>query len=922
MKAKRILSALIILSMLFTVSTAFAIDNEAQKASGKLGDNIIWTIKDNVLTVSGSGATYDFESDRSDFAITYDIARYVTALVIEEGITSIGERAFTNCHDLTEIIFPKSLEEIGEKAFWGTRINRLSFPEGSSLRTIGIEAFKNCYQMEEADLSNCKNLEKLGAYSFSDCGELYSISFPSDGVLSEISEGAFVHCNGLTSVVLPKDVTTIGENAFYGSWSLNYVSIPETASSIATNAFSGSWPLIIANEGSFAQDYAQSNGFPHSTSYNGSIVIRSGKLSNGILWSYTIDGTLSVSGSGEIEDFPSSSHAPWYQYIYRGLKKLVIAEGITHIGIYNFSHFDNLESITLPSTLKSIGKNAFYACENLKSIILPEGFASLGDSSLYGCSSLTELVIPSSMYAIGGWALHGLDATEKYTVAPNNSAFSSDENGVLYNGDKTALIKFPAASKLKSYTVPASVAEIYPYAFDGCSVLEEVNFEENSALASVTHNAFSDSSLKRITLPEGVKFIGEAAFDNCYYLDEVVLPDGLTEIKDSAFRWSGIKSVDIPQSVTVIANGAFYGCDNLEKINLPEGLTAIGHTAFGTCDALREISLPASLSWLDPMAFAYSNALEKITVSEYNPYYSADECGALYYCNTELVWYPKLSDNKSYTIPDSVSTIKDGVFKNAKNLEEIIIPSTLSELESSVFQNCKSLKTIVIPKEITKIGSSAFSGCTNLTEVIFEENSNLSTIGAYAFYGCNSLKEFNMPDSVTSIKSNAFAGCAYLEKVNFSQNSKLSEISDYPFTGSNFVTMYAPYGTFAYEYAENHRIHLPLTVKVNGSLIVADVPPMMVLSRTMIPMRAVFEALEAEVIWVEETKTAIATKGEITVEFAPQRYTMIVNGKEYPLDSPAFIYEERLMIPMRAASEAFGAQVNWNQETKTADITY
>ncbi len=921
-KLKRFLSALIIVSVLFTVGTVLAEENKTQISSGMLGENVIWSIKDNVLTVSGSGATYDFESIGSDYAINPDIARYVNTLVIEEGITSIGEKAFTGCYDLTEIIFPKSLEEIGEKAFWGTRINRLSFPEGSSLNTIGSEAFKNCSWMKEADLSNCNSLEKLGVYSFSDCGDLSSVLFPSEGMFAEISEGAFWGCNGLTSIVLPKGITTIGENAFYGCWSLHYVYIPETASSIAADAFSGTWPLIFADEGSIAQGFAQANGFPNSTSsYNDAIVIRSGELSNGILWSYTTDGTLTISGSGEIEDFTTSSHAPWYQYIYRGLKKLIISEGITHIGKESFAHFKNLESVTLPSTLKSIGKNAFYACENLKRLVLPEGFSSLGENSLYSCSSLTELVIPSSMYTIGGWALYGLDSAEKYTVSPNNSAFSSDENGVLYNGDKTALIKYPAASKLKSYTIPASVTEIYPYAFDGCSVLEEVAFEENSALASVDHNVFSDSSIKRITLPEGVKFIGEAAFDNCYYLEEVVLPNGLTEIKDSAFRWSGIRSVDIPQSVTVIANSAFYGCDNLAKIKLSEGLTTIGHTAFGTCDALKEINLPSSLSWLDPAAFAYSNALEKITVSEKNPYYSVDEYGALYYCKNELLWYPRLSDNKSYVIPDYVTSIQGGVFENAKNLEEIIIPSTLSELESSVFQNCKSLKAITIPKGITKIGSSAFSGCTNLSEVIFEENSNLSFIGAHAFYGCDSLKEFNVPNSVTSINSNAFSGCAYLEKVNFSQNSKLSEISDSLFTGSNFVTIYAPYGTFAYEYAEKHRIHLPLTVNINGRPIISDVPPMMVLSRTMIPMRAAFEALEAEVMWNEVTKTAIATKGEIKVEITPNRNTMIVNGLEHPLDSPAFIYDERLMIPLRAVSEAFGAQVNWDQETKTADIT-
>ncbi len=824
-KLKCFLSVLIIFGVLITLCPAFASEPQEMLTTGNFGDNISWMLKDNILILSGTGATYDFESDTFSSSVDYGIITRVNFLVIEEGITAIGKNAFKDFLYLTEVVCPKSLEKIEE-------------------------------------------------------------------------------------------------NAFYGCWDLHYISIPDTTQFIAENAFSGTQPIIFAPEGSYAHRFSQANNLVcHHSSHTEPVVARQGTLSNGITWCYTTDGTLTISGNGALEDFPSSSAAPWYRLGNIGLKNLIISEGITYIGRENFAQFKNLKTITLPSTLKTIGMYAFIGCESLEKIILPDGFAGLGDHSLYFCSSLKELVIPSSMYIIGDWALYGLDSVEKYTVSPLNLAFSSDENGVLYNADKTAIIKYPAASSLKSYTVPASVSKIYPYAFDGCSMLEEVNFEENSALDSVGNNSFSDSAIKRVTLPKSVKFIGEAAFYNCQYLECVSLSDGLLEIKDSAFGLSGITSIKIPSSVTTIGNSAFVGCKVLEKVEFSEMLTSIGHSVFNGCNALKEINLPQSLSWLDPGAFTHANTLEKITVSEQNPYYSVDEYGALYYCKTELVWYPVLSENKSYTIPQGVTKLNNYIFGNAISLEEVVLPSTVSKIPSGAFRGCSGLKSITIPKEVTEIEAEAFISCDNLTQVIFEEGSALTSIGVRAFQGCKNLRGITVPDSVTTIKSEAFDACTYLEKVVFSPDSKLESISDYLFTDSHFVTIYAPEGTVARTYAEKHRIHVPLTVNIDGEPLLSDVLPMIVHFRTMIPMRAVFEALDAEVTWDEQTRTATAVKDETKVDVTVGSYIMIIDDKEYPIDSPAFTFEDRIMIPVRAVSEAFGYDVTWDEDTKTVDIT-
>lgn len=922
MKLKRVFSVFLIIAIAFTVCPVYADVEQSSKLSGKLGDDITWSVEDFVMTLSGSGSTYDFEPyGRVYDFIDKDIARGVYKLVIEEGITRIGKYNFATFNMLSEISFPKSLEEIGDNAFLGTDVRSISFPEDSKLRSIGTQAFKNSWHMEDADLSSCLYLETLSPYSFMECSELSAVSFASDGMLTEIPEGTFRGCDSLLNVEIPSSVTRIGDFAFWGCFGLHSISIPSSVSHIGQGVFAGGYPVIYAPDGSYAQSYSKDNYLACvNASYDEPVAVQSGTLSNGITWSYTTHGTLTISGSGAMESFDSSAHAPWYQLAYRGMKNLVVSEGITHIGERSFEAFEKLKTVTLPSTLKTIGGHAFYACSGIENLDLPEGFAGLGDHSLYSCSSLKELVIPSSMYYIGSWALYGLDSVEKYTVSPSNMAFSSDENGVLYNGDKTSIIKFPAASPLKSYTVPASVTEIYPNAFNKCNIIEEINFEEDSAISTIGLNAFSDSSIKSITLPYDVKTIAEAAFDNCIYLERVILPEGLTEIKDSAFRWSGLKSVNIPGSVTTIGNSAFYGCEKLENITLAEGVTAIGATAFGSCASLKEAHLPQSLLWLDPSAFYYSNSLEKISVSENNPYYFADEYGALYYCGTELIWYPKLSENKICIIPEGVTAVYSAAFERAANLEQIVLPSTISSVDAGLFRGCLSLKAIIIPKEVTELGGGAFAGCVSLSDVVFEEGSMLKNIGARAFAGCAALEEISIPDSVVSIARDAFSRCTSLEKVNFTKDSKLEEFSDYAFTDSPFVTVYAPEGTFARAYAEKNVIHVPLTVNIDGQPLSSDVMPMITHFRTMIPMRAVFEALRAEVSWNEATQTASAVKGETKIDVTVGSYIIVVNGKEYPLDSPPFIFEERIMIPVRAVSEAFGYDVNWNQDIKTVDI--
>ena len=278
-----------------------------------------------------------------------------------------------------------------------------------------------------------------------------------------------------------------------------------------------------------------------------------GDNGSNVTWSLDDDGTLTISGSGKIEDCRSDIDQPWYSN-RSDITSVVIEPGVTSIGSQAFYECSNLTSITIPSGLTSIGEQAFGNCTGLTSITIPSGFISIGDyafwnctgltsitiqngvtsigtGAFWNCTGLTSITIPSSVTSIGVNVFYNCTGLTDITVDSNNSSFCS-ESGVLFNKDKTTLIYYPLGKNDSSYTIP-----------DGVTVIEQYAFYCNSKLTSVT-------------IPSGVTSIGEMAFREC----------------------SGLTSVIVPSSVTSIEYNAFWCCFNL-IIYIPGGIT-IGTDAF------------------------------------------------------------------------------------------------------------------------------------------------------------------------------------------------------------------------------------------------------------------------------------------------------------------------------------------------------
>ena len=210
----------------FTVSAAET-SQSVGWSSGTTGD-CMWTLDDNgVLTISGNGqmGNYDFDS-------SLPWGKHIKSVVIESNVTSIGNYAFYNCNDLTNITIPDSVTVFGNNAFeYCTNLKNVTI--GNSMTSIGFMAFTFCTGLTNITIPN--SVTSIGDGAFHGCTGLTSIIIP-DSVTS-IGPGSFSGCSKLTSISIGNGVTSIETNAFDGCSGLTSVTIPENVTHISWNAF-------------------------------------------------------------------------------------------------------------------------------------------------------------------------------------------------------------------------------------------------------------------------------------------------------------------------------------------------------------------------------------------------------------------------------------------------------------------------------------------------------------------------------------------------------------------------------------------------------------------------------------------------------------------------------------------------------------
>ena len=249
---------------------------------------------------------------------------------------------------------------------------------------LGIYAFKGCSGLTSMIIPS--GVTSIGDWTFEGCRGLTSLTIPS-GVTS-IGDRAFHGCSGLTSLTLPSGVTSIGNYAFHDCSGLTSLTIPSSVTSIGYGAFeccSGLTSLTIPSGVTSIGKWA----------FNGCSGLTSLTIPSGV----TSIGDEAFSGC-------------------RGLTSLTIPSGVTSIGKWAFAYCSGLTSLTIPSGVTSIGIAAFSGCSGLTSLVIPSSVTEIGGRAFSGCSGLTSLTIPSGVTSIGKWAFNGCSGLTSIYVYP------------------------------------------------------------------------------------------------------------------------------------------------------------------------------------------------------------------------------------------------------------------------------------------------------------------------------------------------------------------------------------------------------------------------------------------------------------------------------------------------------------------------
>lgn len=281
----------------------------------------------------------------------------------------------------------------------------------------------------------------------------------------------------------------------------------------------------------------------------------SGSCGENATWEFDYS-TLTISGTGAMEDYSFYDEAPWYEYMYY-INRVVIQKGITSIGKNAFWDCEYLTGVTIPEGVESIGDYAFSICKRLRRITIPDGVTHIGRGAFWSCVRLVDITLPESATSIG--------------------------EGATSIGDGA----FEDCDAIENIALPSGMTSIAARTFSGCRALKNIVIPDG--VTSIGERAFSSCGLTDIMIPENVEYIGEGAFHGCEKLESIVIPDGITSIGDYTFcECSSLTDITLPESVESIGKHAFEK-SAITNITLSDKVTSIGESAFAQCNRLTDV---------------------------------------------------------------------------------------------------------------------------------------------------------------------------------------------------------------------------------------------------------------------------------------------------------------------------------------------
>ena len=713
---------------------------------------------------------------------------------IPSSVTCIGQYAFMNLDDLTEITIPDAVTTILDDAFSGcTNLEKITI--GAGLKEMNNPGFN--YSTNITDIAVSPNNRKYD--SRNDCNAV-------------IETSAKTIVLGSANTIVPDGVTTIGRTAFSSNTKLTSLTLPPSVTTIEPYAFYRCSNLEEIN--------LENVTIKGDNAFDGCAFTRTERADsiNGYLHFYLQGKEAKLNYISD--DAPKNITIP-STFIYQGKEYTV-----TEIGSEVCRQNSRLESVSVPATVKIIGRNAFSECHKLKSVILADGLKTIQDEAFANCTSLESIKLPSTLEYIGRTAftrsgIKSLEIPQSVTsigrnitldcknlkslsVNPGNKVFDSRKRcNAIIKTDSNILLEGCSNTK-----IPQGIIAIGPYAFAGATGFKTMDIP--GSVRYILDGAFAFCPIKKISIPASVTLLYDNPFLGCSEVESIsvqkdnpvysspagcnaIVSNGndihqiskpeVAEILDyfhlgkyldrrPATLIQGCRNTFFPASAKTIGYQSFAFCKGLESMVIPESVTTVEHNAFLKCPDLKEIVIPASVT-----KFAksdYCTNLEKIIVSDANPVYdSRDNCNAVIETEDDNL----IIGCMKTVIPSTVKYIDGHAFEHVHGLKSVIIPNSVERISYDAFWDCADLESVTISSSVRYLGASSweedpdekrqrnpFFNCPNLKHITVDkanpyfdsrENCNaiISKSTRVLIVGCSGTVE---PESMSSIGPNAY----------------------------------------------------------------------------------------------------------------------------------------------------------------------